>query len=70
MEVKKIILDACCGGRMFWFDKKNPNTLFVDNRIAKKGHRKHRLNHSVEPDNCRDEEAYLNRDKKLISELK
>lgn len=29
---EKYILDACCGGRMFWFDKKNPNTLFVDNR--------------------------------------
>lgn len=28
----KIILDACCGGRMFWFDKQNPNTLFVDHR--------------------------------------
>lgn len=26
------ILDACCGGRMFWFDKQNPNVLFVDNR--------------------------------------
>nr|DAJ22562.1 MAG TPA: putative AdoMet-dependent methyltransferase [Podoviridae sp. ctfN46] len=25
----KIILDACCGSRMFWFDKKNPLTLFV-----------------------------------------
>lgn len=29
----KIILDVCCGGRMFWFDKKNENTLFIDNRI-------------------------------------
>lgn len=28
----KQILDACCGSRMFWFDKKNPNVLFVDNR--------------------------------------
>lgn len=30
----KQILDACCGGRMFWFDKNNPNTLFVDNRVV------------------------------------
>jgi SAM-dependent methyltransferase len=30
---QKIILDVCCGGRMFWFDKKNPDTLFLDNRI-------------------------------------
>ena len=26
------ILDACCGSRMFWFDARNPNVLFVDNR--------------------------------------
>jgi hypothetical protein len=28
----KKILDVCCGGRMFWFDKNDANTLFVDNR--------------------------------------
>jgi len=28
----KPILDACCGSRMFWFDRKNPNAVFVDNR--------------------------------------
>ena len=28
----KKILDACCGSRMFWFDKKNPNVLFQDIR--------------------------------------
>src|SRR4030067_967695 len=27
------ILDACCGGRQFWFDKKNPNVLFADSRV-------------------------------------
>lgn len=32
MESNKIILDACCGGRMFWFDKQNPNVLFADIR--------------------------------------
>jgi len=32
---QKIILDVCCGGRMFWFDKKNPNAIFVDRRIVK-----------------------------------
>jgi ubiquinone/menaquinone biosynthesis C-methylase UbiE len=26
------VLDACCGSRMFWFDPKNPNAVFVDNR--------------------------------------
>ncbi|EPM6884822.1 SAM-dependent methyltransferase, partial [Staphylococcus pseudintermedius] len=28
----KRILDACCGSRMFWFDKNNRNTVFMDNR--------------------------------------
>lgn len=28
----KRILDACCGSRMFWFDKENPDVEFVDNR--------------------------------------
>lgn len=26
------ILDACCGSKMFWFDKKNENALYMDNR--------------------------------------
>lgn len=32
MKNDKLILDACCGSRMFWFDKQNPNVLFVDKR--------------------------------------
>ena len=32
----KIILDACCGSRMFWFDKNNPAALFVDIRSPNK----------------------------------
>ena len=28
----KPILDMCCGSRMFWFDKDNPNVEFVDIR--------------------------------------
>ena len=28
----KPILDACCGSRMFWFDKNNQNAVFMDNR--------------------------------------
>jgi SAM-dependent methyltransferase len=28
----KYILDACCGSRMFWFDKSNPHVLFADIR--------------------------------------
>ena len=32
MKVKKRILDMCCGSKMFWFDKSNPDVVFVDNR--------------------------------------
>ena len=28
----KKILDACCGSRMFWFDKQNPDVIYTDNR--------------------------------------
>lgn len=33
--MKKMILDACCGSRMFWFDRQNENTVFMDNRTLK-----------------------------------
>jgi len=36
----KFILDACCGGRMFWFDKHHPNALYIDNRSVKAGAQK------------------------------
>lgn len=26
------ILDACCGSRMFWFDKNHKDALYIDNR--------------------------------------
>lgn len=32
-ESKKVILDACCGARMFWFDKTNPDVLYADIRV-------------------------------------
>lgn len=32
MSKAKNILDACCGSRMFWFDKENPLVLFTDIR--------------------------------------
>ena len=28
----KPILDACCGSRMFWHDRNNPDVLYCDNR--------------------------------------
>jgi len=30
----KPILDACCGSKMFWFNKNNPNVEFCDNRVV------------------------------------
>jgi SAM-dependent methyltransferase len=30
----KIILDACCGSRAFWFDKQDKRALFVDKRAG------------------------------------
>lgn len=26
------VLDACCGSRMFWFDRRDPRAVFVDSR--------------------------------------
>lgn len=47
----KFILDACCGGRMFWINKKHPNTLYIDNRTTQIGHINHRnCQHHVNPD--------------------
>jgi len=50
VEKEKFILDACCGGRMFWFNKTHPNTIYIDNRVRKQGHQKTRPNHHIEPD--------------------
>ena len=33
-EPTKQILDACCGGRMMWFDRQNPSVVFGDQRSA------------------------------------
>lgn len=35
MQTNKPILDACCGSRMFWFDKNNKNVVFMDKRQLK-----------------------------------
>ena len=32
MSETKIILDACCGSRMFYFDRQNPEVIYADNR--------------------------------------
>jgi hypothetical protein len=35
MKTDKPILDACCGSKMFWFDKNNPLTVFADIRTER-----------------------------------
>jgi hypothetical protein len=50
METNKKILDACCGSRMFWFNKKQPNTIFIDNREYNKGFIDNRQNRELHPD--------------------
>jgi ubiquinone/menaquinone biosynthesis C-methylase UbiE len=27
-----VILDACCGSRMFWFNREHPDAVYMDNR--------------------------------------
>lgn len=44
------ILDACCGGRMWWWDKAHPLALYMDNRQAPHGSRADRPNWSCAPD--------------------
>ena len=36
MDKQKRILDPCCGSKMFWFDKNNPDVEFCDIRIVEK----------------------------------
>ena len=47
---KKFILDACCSGRQFWYNKKHPNTIYIDIRKEEKGFVKSRPNFEVNPD--------------------
>ena len=50
----KFILNACCGSRMFWFNKKHPNTIFIDNRKYDKGFIDNRPNRELHPDRIMD----------------
>ena len=63
MKEKKFILDACCGGRMFWINKKHPNTLYIDNREEVKGHISRKSSHCVAPDVVMDFRALDLKDK-------
>ena len=47
---KKFILDACCGGKMFWYDRNHPNVIFQDIRKKERGFVKYSPGYSVNPD--------------------
>ncbi len=34
MEQEKMILDVCCGSKIFWFNKHHKNTIYMDSSIA------------------------------------
>jgi SAM-dependent methyltransferase len=44
------ILDACCGGRHWWWDKAHPLAVYMDSRVAEKGCVDVRPNFEVRPD--------------------
>ena len=46
----KFILDACCGARMFWLDKKHLNCVYQDIRSESKGLVNNRRNREIKPD--------------------
>lgn len=46
----KHILDACCGGRMFWFDKHHSNAVYIDNRTLEPTKMSNRATLEVKPD--------------------
>jgi len=46
----KLVLDACCGGKMFWFQKEREDTLFIDIREADNTIIEGRPEFSIQPD--------------------
>ena len=46
----KFILDACCSGRMMWFNKKHPKALYIDKRDEDKGFIEDVPNFKIKPD--------------------
>ena len=61
----KFILDACCGGKMFWYNKNQPNTIYMDIRKERKGHSNFRPNHEIQPDIVADFKEIPFEDKKF-----
>ena len=36
IDKRKRIIDVCCGSKMFWFDKNNPDVEFCDIRTLER----------------------------------
>lgn len=50
----KKIVDVCCGGKMFWWNKNHPDVLYLDKRSREKGFMTTRKNFEVKPDKIAD----------------
>lgn len=48
--MKKRVVDVACGSRMFWFDKNNPDVLFLDKRVVAPKKMSNGSTFSVQPD--------------------
>jgi 23S rRNA G2069 N7-methylase RlmK/C1962 C5-methylase RlmI len=51
--MNKKILDVCCGGKMFWFEKNHQNALYLDRRVVEQmtvGKGKNKRNYECNPD--------------------
>lgn len=48
--MRREILDACCGGRLWWWQKDHPLAVYMDKRIAEPGSVDSRPNWKCEPD--------------------
>lgn len=53
-EDEKEVLDACCGGRMFWFDKNDDRAVFIDKRDVDLMLMSNGSTYSVKPDKIMD----------------
>jgi ubiquinone/menaquinone biosynthesis C-methylase UbiE len=50
VNTNKTILDATCGGRMMWFNKNHPQSVYMDRRIVDRGEISQQKNFHIAPD--------------------
>lgn len=62
MDKEKLILDACCGGRMMWFNKRHPNAIYIDERRLLNPKFKYHKGFKVDPDMIMDFRKLLFKD--------